>query len=593
MTHKIKGPELVGFSDFFGPSAEPEVIGANKKPVKGKPPKTYKFPKPPRTVVVEHHGKVLNKARHVVAHAVDTVKKAAKLLAQHAPTRPGAKPLPRPVHVGAAAAAAMTPKQKLAVQKHNAAAVKAQQATKLLAAHTLKAKKSVEALAKRMVAQKHLAQKMRKKAGGAKTHVGELLADSIIGAAVQQAFQDYYTAVGADPDPNNPGFLTDGSPDPAASGDTGAASGGAGLDASLDTGALTDDPLDSGQLPAAPPMDQFIPDMTAVGGIAYHGEKGYPDGFCGSYNLFTRKTDVYEAIDSAGIDGTSHFGYIFGRFHDSEQKGGLPFGDDLKSGVWNHVWGRHWAAGANWSTAVDPKEAFASNSKTNPKGVPYGPLVGNPNMPDFAAMRVDGQGNMFWLPQEAPDWLTFPLKQAAALTAQQAAKAQKDAEAAAAAAAAKQQADAAAAQAAQDAQNALAESAAKSQAAVAETQQQTDAQQALIDQQKADTAEQQLETQQAQQAGDLLIQQAQQQAAWNAQHPDLAFGPGGGAPDGGGDDGTVPTDDGSTPHDDGTGDTFMPGMESESSGGEGEYDDGTPTPGGDILLDADGEGFQG
>jgi hypothetical protein len=38
---------------------------------------------------------------------------------------------------------------------------------------------------------------------------------------------------------------------------------------------------------------------------------------------------------------------------------------------------------------------------------------------------MDQQGNLFWLPQEAPEYITFPLKQAAALTAQAAAKAAK------------------------------------------------------------------------------------------------------------------------------------------------------------------------
>ena len=64
---------------------------------------------------------------------------------------------------------------------------------------------------------------------------------------------------------------------------------------------------------------------------------------------------------------------------------------------------------------------------------------------------------MFWLPQEAPEWLTFPLRQAAAITAQAAAKAAEEARKADALALAKIQADLALAQTEQDAANALAE----------------------------------------------------------------------------------------------------------------------------------------
>ena len=560
MTHKISGETLIGFSDFFHDGIA--HIGAAK--TKGKPPKVFPYAKPRKTTAVQHHGKTLHHAHGVAAHAAQVIAHARQVLAAKPGTVPG-KTVPlsgRKVHVGAATS--LSPKAQAAVKKHNDAVEKARKATQVLAQKTLKAKASLQALAKKMVAQKKVAMSLRKPSrGGHGVHVGALLADPVIGEGVAQALRDYYDMVGADPDPNNPGFLTDGSPDPAA-----ASAAADGTSAAADTQA--GDAQDSGQLPPTLDMGEPITDLTQLGALMYHGEKGYPDGYAGSYNLFTRKTDSYAAIDSPGIDGTDHFGYVWGRFHDREQPGGLPFGDELKEGTWNHVRGRHWAAGANWANPVDPSEAFASATQSH-QGQGYGPLVGNPQMADFKGLRIDSQGNMGWLPQEAPDWLTFPLKQAAALTAQQAAKAAKDAADAQAAADAKAQHDAQAAQAAQDAQNALSESQAKSEAAVAETQQQTQAQQALIEQQQADTAAQAVETEQTKQAGDILVQQAERAKAYYEQHPEEEFGPPVEPPGG-------------------EGEPPMPGT--DGSGAEGTYDDGLPLPGGDITADADGEGYQ-
>jgi hypothetical protein len=629
MTRKLNGPSLVGFGDFFdGPSFGDDVVGATK----GQPPKVTPYPKPKHNPAIEKHGKVLTAARKTATTAAKKILSAAKLLKS-----PIAKA--KPVHVGAVAASKLTPKQQAAVQKHNSAVIKSTAATKKLAGHVAAAHKSVGALAKAMIAQKKIATKLRPHPvtkttapariakptvkpvvrGKAPVRVGDYINDDVIGADVKAALNDYYTTIGADPDPNNPGYLTDGTPDPAyaSMGSTdanGLSPGQSGYDPTTDPsspqfggGALADSPMDTGApLPPAPDLSYQEQDGAAAGGIMYRGEKGQPDGYCGSLGLMTKSTDSYTIGSTPGIDGTDHFGYVWGKFHDNEVPNGIAFGDDLKSGQWNHVRGRHSGAGDYWNGVALP-EAVASNAKNSPQGKPYGPLVGNPGMPDFAHMRVDYGGNMFWYPQEAPDWVTFPLKQAAALTAQAAAKAQADAAAAAAQAQATAQAQQQAAQAAQDAQNALAESAATSAANVQATQ--TAAQQAqdeeaanaqadlaLVEQQHADTAEQQFETDQAAQFAPLVLQQSQQQLQaqqqmldYAAQHPDEAYGPMSG--DGGGDDG-VPVDDDGVPYDDGSGDTAMPGMDF-GNGGEGDYDDGTATPGGDVMSDADGEGFPG
>jgi hypothetical protein len=274
-----------------------------------------------------------------------------------------------------------------------------------------------------------------------------------------------------------------------------------------------------------------------------------------------------------------HYGVVWG-LYDKDLNGGLPGGDELDKSAWNHFKGGK--GRGDWHSALDPGGAFQSVTVNSPQGKQYGPLVGNPVMKDFARMRVDAAGNMFWLPQEAPDWLTFPIKQAAALTAQAAKKAEEEAAKAAAAADAKVKADAAAAQAAQDAANALAESQAASTAKVAkgeeETKQasaETQAQQALVQQQTAETTAKGLETEQMKQAGELMLSQARRQEEYLKAHPEEEFGPP--PQEGGGEEG-------------GEGEPPMPGT--EGSGAEGAYEDEIPVPGGDIMADQDGEGFQ-
>jgi pyruvate/2-oxoglutarate dehydrogenase complex dihydrolipoamide acyltransferase (E2) component len=259
-----------------------------------------------------------------------------------------------------------------------------------------------------------------------------------------------------------------------------------------------------------------------------------------------RTTDISANPDSPGIDGTAHYGYVWGKFDAADAAAGVPYGNQFPQTKWVHVHGKG-SYGAGWrgkdnhnyaarydgdgynATTLD--DALTSPQKSNPNGVSYGPLIGNPAMKDFVGMRVDGKGTMFWFPQEAPEWLTFPLRQAAALTAQAEKKAAEEAARADAAARAKQQADAAAEQARQDAANALAEKQAASEAKVAEAAQQTQAQQAMLEQAKAEQeqqtqaqqvlleraraadAQRAIETEQYRQAGDILLERARRQQA--------------------------------------------------------------------------------
>jgi len=537
---KINGPVLMGFKEWFDRDVTLGAAAANRPVLAKKPLPPKKVVKGaikvPRTQTMEKHGQVLAKAKQTAAKAVKAALGALRT-ASAKPTPAAAKI----THVGAVAAASgkLTPKQKLAVSRHQAAVAKSQQMKRVAEAAGKKARATVVDLAKKMKAQKTTADRIRGKKG--KTTVRGLIDNTALGYEIVGALNDYYDRVGAAPDPSNPGFLDDGSADPAyAPADGLAASSTDAAMADL-TSPAASDPV---SLPPPPPMNQFIADMATVGGIPYDGSKGTPDGYCGSYGLFTRETDNRCVPDTAGIDGTEHYGYIFGKFHDSETPGGLPFGDDFPSQQWVYVHGRHILGRTDkyFDQGMSMAEAARkSPGKTNPNGKTCGPLIGNPQMPDFVGMRVDGNGQAFWLPQEAPDWLTFPIKQAAALTAQAEAKAAADAAAAEAARVAAENAAAAEAQAQQEAANALAESQEASAAKVAQSQQETQAQQLMVEQAKAEQTSQaaqlmqeqqaqqlmveqaRAQMQQEQQANNLLLQQAQRRQEYLAQHPELEY----------------------------------------------------------------------
>lgn len=218
----------------------------------------------------------------------------------------------------------------------------------------------------------------------------------------------------------------------------------AGLDASAMefTDADIVDLLDSGNLPPTKDLgpEVFIEDYKKVYGILYKGEKGRPNGYVLSYGLATRATDDPKTDpDSVKIDGTNHYGFVWGVYDLLGPEKGIRFGSNLTPDKWNHVHGSyHLGWTPEWREVVD--ESFVLEKTPNMKagedtrgayghpspgvriapgsriGANYGPLIGNPAYPDFKGMRVDSKGNMFWLPQEAPEWLLFPIRQAMAAT---------------------------------------------------------------------------------------------------------------------------------------------------------------------------------
>ena len=396
------------------------------------------------------------------------------------------------------AKAGLSPKQKAAVQKHDAAKAKTVAARVAAAKKGQVARKSGAKVMASLVRQHGVMTNLRTGRGaGTRVHgdfVG-LLVDIVgDGTTLTWRGKPYDQVTAADIDQMSddevqaysawfnglPAATTDGSGVP-------------------DTGG------DPTALPPAPPMDRHLADMDAFGGILYTGN--YPGGSVGSYGYYNRTTDIYRMKDGPRFDGTDHYGFIFGSQPGVER---TPDGSG-----WMHV---HGGIGrSDWYNDTDLNDAVTSWMKNNPNGVPYGPLVGNPASKDFATLRCDDKGRFFWLPQEAPDSATFPAKQAAALTAAATAKAASDAAAADAARIVKEQADAAEAQAQADAANALAQSQESSAAAIAASQQSTQ-------DQAAASALAQQQAQLDMRAQEMQLQAQQQQLDWLSRQPD----PGGG-----------------------------------------------------------------
>jgi hypothetical protein len=617
---------LVGFGDFDAVGGG-EYVGAFEKLRGDAPPVKIKaYPARKQNSDTRTHGKVLKTARNVLNRGVrSTMIAVARIAAKPMPTKAAvaatravmAKPAvraafaarPGPVtarkvlsSIGAALPSmppAQQAKVKAAKAKFDAAAkrrkdamVNVGRARQLLAQHAIKSKKANQGLAKAVINQKKMSKSLRTPKGrGSGVGYLEMLNDPIVGEETQAAFEQYYDAVGAGPNPDDPGYLTDGSPDPAYGGGGGGGGGApdTGLDAELEKelAALEKDEnvLDEsgGDLSKQEKIDMKMfftaQERKDLGGIPYDDSMGRPDGFAMSYGVFSGESNrpVIPSWLAMGVDGEEHHGFVWGKYDIDKPNGGIPWGDQLQAGQWNKVHGRHHVAGGTIPhTAVSEAEVMAGGKTVVPdsKLGMYGPVIGNPKMPEFAGLRMDDTGVFFWLPNEVPAWLTAKLKLAAAVTD----KATKDAEDAAkkieAAAQAKATADRIAAQADQDAKNALAETAAASEAKVAETQAkvvetqetakqataETAAQQALVEQQTVETA-------QEKEAGELIIQQARMQQQREQQfyekYPE-AYEP------------------------EGEGEY----ADEEEEGGRAFYEGGEPAPGGDIMEDSGGEGYQ-
>lgn len=345
------------------------------------------------------------------------------------------------------------------------------------------------------------------------------------------------------PDPTNPGYLTDGTPDPNYNG--GAGGGGGTTDPTASEPNMPGPP-DYGAGPAPTPASvepqpyiDYQPDPGAandttfydcptdddlpLGAIVFDGSHQPPFLTLGNMSCF------YGTVP--GLDAPKGGPYSGYQLHDD--------------GWWLLLQGTqpstNYSGGRNYDKVSDPSYAMVAESEKNN----WGPLIGAPTLPGTstpswtAGLRFSASGpngpRWFWFYDQAPDWAKQPIRMARmndAIVAYQAAVAagktdyvnqqiQDQLDAQDAAKAAKQQA-------AVDAQVAQQQ----------EVEQEKEAeQQAQLAQQQATFDEQAYEQQSA-----LQNQMDQAQAAYAAAHPDQFFAPqappGYGGDDGGGGDGT-------------------------------------------------------
>jgi hypothetical protein len=514
---KITGTPLLGFDDAFG-ADRGAVLGAAGGPLKS-PAKPWK-PSP------------INKARaaklhpvHAIPVAVKSAKSSIAKLRKATTSLAAVKKKPHKIVVLGAAPAhpttkkPLTPRQQAAVTKYNNAAKKAQHAAIELHAAAAKTAHAIVALHSQI---------KKTKAAITPAHLHGFGDTDLLGLDV----------LGADPDPNNPGFLTDGSPDP----------NWTNLDPNLQP-ALDDPTLNTDPPPDVPPV-QAPPIETIVAtvppdGIVYDGTQGFPRYSVGSASSFygpnTNKSGA--ETDSGGM-----YGWLWGWNHWNDpfkNKGETAWiirsgeaglsADQAAHAAFNPVAGIATLIAKgndNWSDspnvpATDPSQLpdvsatladFDAAGMKYPDGVTVSmatnPFVGGPGGPLKNLRWATQDKKWFWYLSEAPDAYTAASRYAA----QALAKAQADADAAAAALQAKQDAQAlaaaAAAQAQQDAQNALAESAATSAQTVADAGVQTAQSQAdaatITAQQQAEQFNQQQDIEAAKASQSAAIQQAQQ-----------------------------------------------------------------------------------
>lgn len=500
---KIPGPAIAGFADMFEGGADTDLIGGGVPTVKdAKPSSARKWTKTP---IDKAKAKTLHPAHSSGALAQSTKRVGAVVHRAMASLKrsPGTQAARAAVAVRglitilglatkkvAATKKPLTPKQQAAVTKANAAAKKASTAAGNLKKSAIKALTAGKAAAA-------MAKDVRAKYGKKTRVAGELL--------------------GADPDPFNPGYLTDGTLDPNYDW------GDVAYDPALDEVPPVPEPV----VTQAPPLQSVINTPVPADAIRYDGPIAPYD--VGSYWYWYGPQST-----KSGPQGEMGItGFVWGWNHANWPNNNLATQWVWLTGQDSITHDQKWnVAPLNPPMTTDHVAELSVNGYgsqgldlgpgVNVFGPPWGPLVGNPNRPNTKNLRWSMVDKCwFWYLEEAPESILAPIKYAAA-AAKRAADA---AEAAAAEAAQKQQlkdqADAEAAQAAQDAANALAESQAESQYRVAETQAaaadlQQQSQQAQFDL-EAQKAELQLQQQQAQ----LDLQAQRQQLQWEQQQAQL------------------------------------------------------------------------
>ena len=262
----------------------------------------------------------------------------------------------------------------------------------------------------------------------------------------------------AGPDPANPGYLTDGTPDPDpvpvedVAADVSELSQ-AEKDAIKRAAALSD----SSSTPA--PLNQAV--RKVLDGIVYDGIRGWPKNHFGSFSYFTAADKgVWGYVwgwdkfpSGAFVDTTTpRWVVVFGRNNDLF--GNKLNWDDLKDKPANEA---EIVSTLSIEGRRSPEAGGGAGGQVvSPNGT-FGPLIGKPDS-DFANLRwATEDKKWFWFPTEAPEWTTVEIRNEAAIAQKKAEQLAKDAAAAQTAVDAKIKADQEAQIKAVEFQNALKE----------------------------------------------------------------------------------------------------------------------------------------
>ena len=161
----------------------------------------------------------------------------------------------------------------------------------------------------------------------------------------------------------------------------------------------TQDPAaaaDAAAAAAAPGGDVRIK-VQPIDAVVYDGSKGTPRKCFGSCNRFFNPTN----------------GYMWGYDNINWPNSNNPIRWIANRGMNNGV-GRGWP---NWDevTATELADLQGASLKAG-----WGPLIGNPQMPDFANLHwAEDTKNWFWYPSQAPAWSTAEANAALAATNKQ------------------------------------------------------------------------------------------------------------------------------------------------------------------------------
>jgi hypothetical protein len=217
-----------------------------------------------------------------------------------------------------------------------------------------------------------------------------------------------------------------------------------------DGGMPTLDTLPPPDFTPGPPAatDQTIYTQLPEGAIVFDGSKPLKSRCIGSFNNVMKNGEGFEWQGDAG---SGHWNARFGSWAGVVSDWGRD--GALREETPGSVAGLTWARANGVSNPKDVKDSKIVNGISNAAG--WGPLVGNPDDPDFKNMRYcSGTDQFFWFYDQAPQWAKDPSLQLAltqAITDWRAAKTAAAADAAATAMQDQLDADTAAATAKQQA----------------------------------------------------------------------------------------------------------------------------------------------